>query len=153
MWNVDTAEGFGLDIWGKIVNVSRLLQIPTSSRYVGFQDGTGPGTSTDVEPFGQKGIFYTRLASSQAYLLDDGSYRRLILAKALSNLVNTTVPAFNQLLQNLFPGRGNPYVTTSGVMSMNFHFDFTPTPIELAILQQSGAIPVPPGVSFTITIP
>lgn len=153
VWNIDTAEGFGLDILGRIVGVSRLLQIPTGALYVGFQDGTGPGTATDVQPFGQQGTWYTRIASSEAYLLDDGSYRKLILTKALSNIVNTTIPAFNQLLQNLFPGRGNPYVTTSGVMAMNFHFDFALTPIELAILEQSGAVPVPPGVSFTITTP
>jgi hypothetical protein len=153
VWNVDTAEGFGLDIWGKIVNVSRLLQIPTAARYVGFQDGTGPGAGTDVEPFSENGSWYTPIAASESYLLDDGSYRTLILTKALANIVNTTIPAFNQLLRNLFPGRGNPYVTTSGVMAMNFHFDFALTPIELAILQQSGAAPVPPGVSFTITVP
>lgn len=155
VWNVDTAEGFGLDVWGHIVNVSRLLQIPTGARYVGFQDGTGPGPSTDVEPFGPGGAgsWFTPVAASTGYLLEDGPYRQLILTKALANIVNTTVPAFNQLLQNLFPGRGNPYVTTSGVMAMTFTFDFDLTPIELAILEQSGAVPVPPGVSFTIVVP
>ena len=153
VWNVDTAQGFGLDIWGKIVNVSRLLQIPITARYVGFQDGTGPGTGTDVEPFSEKGSWYVPAAATQSYLLQDGPYRQLILTKALANIVNTTVPAFNKLLQNLFPGRGNPYVVTSGTMAMTFYFDFALTPIELAILQQSGAVPVPPGVSFTIVTP
>lgn len=153
VWNVDTAQGFGLDVWGKIVNVSRLLQIPNSNRYVGFQDGTGPGPSTDVEPFGQEGIWFTPLAATEGYLLQDAPYRQLILTKALANILNTTIPAFNQLLQNLFPGRGNPYVYTSGEMAMTFVFDFVLTPIELAILQQSGAVPVPPGVSFTIVTP
>lgn len=153
VWNVDTAQGFGLDIWGRIVNVSRLLIIPTSARYVGFQDGTGPGVGTDVEPFSADGTWYVPGAGTEAYLLEDAPYRQLILTKALANIVNTTVPAFNKLLQNLFPGRGNPYVITSGVMAMEFHFDFTLTPIELAILEQSGAVPVPPGVSFTIVTP
>lgn len=153
VWNVDTAQGFGLDIWGAIVDVSRLLQIPTGARYVGFQDGTGPGTGTDVEPFSAGGSWYTPVSATEAYLLEDEPYRQLILTKALANIVNTTVPAFNQLLQNLFPGRGNPYVITSGVMAMEFIFDFDLTPIELAILQQSGAVPVPPGVSFTISVP
>lgn len=158
VWNVDTAQGFGLDIWGRIVNVSRLLQIPTGQRYVGFQDGTGP--AWDVEPFGAlaggptggQGVWYTPIAATESYLLEDEPYRQLILTKALANIVNTTVPAFNQLLQNLFPGRGNPYVTGSQ-MAMVFNFDFDLTPIELAILQQSGAVPIPPGVSFTIVTP
>jgi beta-lactam-binding protein with PASTA domain len=163
VWNVDTAQGFGLDIWGAIVNVSRLLQIPSGAVYVGFQDGSssGPGPGWDVQPFGQmegaaaggQGTWYNAATASLSYLLEDEPYRQLILTKALANIVNTTVPAFNKLLQNLFPGRGNPYVITSGAMAMEFIFDFDLTPIELAILQQSGAVPVPPGVSFTISTP
>lgn len=155
IWNIDTAQGFGLDILGRIVNVSRLLQIPTSALYVGFQDGSssGPGPGWDVQPFSAGGTWFTPVSATESYLLQDEPYRQLILTKALANILNTTVPAFNQLLQKLFPGRGNPYVTTSGVMEMEFVFDFALTPIELAILQQSGAVPVPPGVSFTIIVP
>src|SRR5450631_2175833 len=30
VWNIDSAVGFGLDIWGRIIGVSRLLQVPFS---------------------------------------------------------------------------------------------------------------------------
>ena len=36
IWNVDTAVGFGLDIWGKIVNISRLLQVETLEQNLGL---------------------------------------------------------------------------------------------------------------------
>jgi hypothetical protein len=159
VWNVDTAQGFGLDIWGRIVNVSRYLQIPTGALYVGFQDGTGgapdpdPGGSYDVQPFSASGTWYTPQSATQTYELEDEPYRQLILAKALANISRSTVPVFNQILQRLFPGRGNPYVVNNGAMNFKYVFDFGLTPIELAILNQSGVMPVPPGVSFTIIEP
>ena len=150
VWNVDTAQGFGLDIWGRIVGVSRLLQIPNSDAYVGFQDGSGP--SWDVQPFDASGTFYGGGTSTQSYLLTDTSYRVLILAKALANISVTTVPAFNQLLQNLF-GAGSAYVTNPGDMEFVITLNFVPTPVQLAILTNSGVIPRPAGVSFTVSHP
>lgn len=159
VWNVFTAQGFGLDVWGRIVNVSRFLQIPTGTLYVGFQDGSAsgpdpdPGGDYDVQPFNASGTFFTPQSATQTYELEDEPYRQLILAKALANISRSTVPAFNQILQRLFPGRGNPYVVNNGAMNFKYVFDFDLTPIELAILNQSGVMPVPPGVSFTIMVP
>jgi beta-lactam-binding protein with PASTA domain len=159
VWNVDTAQGFGLGIWGKIVNVSRYLQIPTGALYVGFQDGSAagpdpdPGGDYDVQPFSALGTWFTPLSATETYQLEDEPYRQLILAKALANISRSTVPVFNQILQRLFPGRGNPYVVNNGSMNFKYVFDFDLTPIELAILNQSGVMPVPPGVSFTIVEP
>jgi beta-lactam-binding protein with PASTA domain len=151
VWNVDTAQGFGLDIWGKIVNVSRLLQIPTTASYFGFQNSSNP--VWDEQPFSADGTFFTGQDATQSYLLDDVAYRTLILTKAFSNIVNTTAPALNQLLQNLFPGRGQPYVQNNFAMQMTYVFDFDLTPVELAILQQSGAVPSPVGVGVSISVP
>jgi beta-lactam-binding protein with PASTA domain len=156
VWNVDTAVGFGLDIWGKIVNVSRLLQIPNSTPYVGFyissesqpdQDWTPAGSDQDNPPVG--GAFYTGYNATEAYLLDDASYRQLILAKAFANICTTTAPAINQILQNLY-GPGTAWVLNEGPMAISYNLSFTPTAIQLAILEQSGVIPTPPGVSVVI---
>lgn len=88
--------------------------------------------------------------SSQAYLLPDDTYRTLILTKALANIVATTSESFNQLLRNLFPGRGKAYVIDNGGMSMTFRFEFDLTPAEEAILTFSNAMPHPAGVSFNV---
>jgi beta-lactam-binding protein with PASTA domain len=160
IWNVDSAVGFGLDIWGKIVNVSRLLNIPNSTKYVGFyiagesqpdQDWTPAGSNQPPQP-AVGGAMYTGHNATTAYLLDDNSYRQLILAKAFANICSTTAPAINQILQNLY-GAGQAYVLSTGVMAISYNFNFTPTPIQLAILTQSGVIPTPPGVSVTIVTP
>jgi beta-lactam-binding protein with PASTA domain len=155
VWNVDTAVGFGLDIWGKIVGVSRLLQIPNTTDYVGFF--IAGETTQDWQPMGSDqppqpavgGAMYTGHNATETYLLDDDAYRQLILAKAFANIAATTAPAINQILQNLY-GSGTAFVLNTGPMSISYNLTFTPTAIQLAILQQSGVIPTPPGVSFVI---
>lgn len=37
VWDLDTAQGYGLDVWGRIVGVSRVLKV-TSSKYFGFSE-------------------------------------------------------------------------------------------------------------------
>jgi hypothetical protein len=148
VWNVDTAVGFGLDIWGRIVGVDRLLQLPSTDPIFGYENASSP---PDWQPFGQ-GIFFPGDGSSQAYLLPDDAFRVLILTKALSNIVATNAPSLNQLLQNLFPGRGKAYVRDLGGMAMQFVFEFALTTTEYAILTQSGALPHPAGVGYSVVV-
>lgn len=148
VWNVDTAEGFGLDIWGRIVGVSRLLQIPGNDPIVGFDNASVP---KDWFPMSQ-GRFAREGEITTAYTLPDDGFRVLILAKALSNIITTTAPALNQLLRNLFPGRGRCYVRDLGGMAMQFVFNFSLTNVEYAILTQSGALPHPAGVFFSVLV-
>lgn len=148
VWNVDTAQGFGLDVWGRIVGVSRLLNIPANNTTLGFENADIP---PDYAPFNQ-GTWNTGANATQTYLLPDDIYRTLILTKALANIVATTAQSFNQLLRNLFPGRGKCYVVDLGGMAMKFVFEFDITPAEYAILTQSGAMPHPAGVFFSVQV-
>jgi|SRR5882724_920057 len=148
IWNVNTATGFGLDIWGKIVGISRLLRIPGNLNTFGFTNTSVPA---DWRPFGQ-GTFYTGTTTSQTFLLPDDAYRTLVLTKALANIVRTTSPAINALLRNLFPGRGRCYVIDSGGMAMVFVFEFDLSMVEYAILTQSGVLPHPTGVRYSVTV-
>lgn len=143
VWNVDTAVGFGLDIWGRIVGVDRVLQIPGSFLYLGF---TG---QIEAEPFNQA-PFYSGPPDTQAFTLSDDAYRTLILTKALSNISAATAPSLNTLLSGLFANRGRSYVRDLGGMAMQFQFEFALQPFELAVLTQSGAVPRPAGVAATI---
>lgn len=92
---------------------------------------------------------YTGANATEAYLLNDDSYRQLILAKAFANICTTTAPAINQILQNLY-GAGTAWVLNTGPMAISYNLSFNPTAIQLAILEQSGVIPTPPGVAVTI---
>ena len=145
VWNVETAQGFGLDIWGRVVGISRELLIPTAPLYFGFNDAL-PGSY----PFDQQPFYDGTAPATQTYKLADEAYRQLILVKALANISATNAPALNQLLQNMFAGRGRCYVNDLGGMALRYVFEFDLTPYEFAIMTQSGALPRPAGVSASL---
>lgn len=149
--NIDTAVGYGLDVWGRIVGVSRILKIAAAT-FFGF---TGPPGVSGV-PWNQ-GIFYSGYAPlTQNYTLLDEPYRTLILAKALFNICDATIPAINQILINLFgangplPVPGNCYVTDGEDMTMTYTFGAALDPVQAAIVFNSGVLPKPAGVSATV---
>lgn len=145
VWNVDTAQGFGLDIWGRIVGVRRELKIPSAPNYFGFSDAL-PGSY----PFDEQPFYDGTDPATQTYALADDAYRNLILTKALANIAATTAPALNALLQNMFPGRGRCYVNDLGSMQFRYTFEFDLTPYEFAIVTQSGVLPRPAGVGASL---
>lgn len=176
IWNIATAVGRGLDIWGRIVGVNRVLKVANVA-YFGFQEAL-PGALT----FGE-GVFYNGQPVTSNFALTDDAYRTLILAKAMANITNGSIPAINQILLALFPGRGNCYVTEGnqildswfgfqesitaktfgegvfyngspsfGGMFMTYTFEFPLTPLELAIVGNSGVLPKSTGVSASVVI-
>lgn len=154
-WNVATAVGPGLDYWGKIVGLpnGRLLLLSEDTQTFGFRNDDVPA---DWAPFNQ-GTFFTGVNASTAFTLLDPAFRTLILAKALANITATNCLALNQLLGNLFPGRGPCYVTDGGQintavngMRMTFVFEFALSQVEYAILTQTGVMPHPAGVMYSV---
>jgi hypothetical protein len=131
VWNVlddgATLNSYGLDVWGRIVGVTRNLNIPAGI--------TNPG-----------GFTYT----AGTYVLDNATFRTLILIKALANITTCTAPSLNALLTRLFASRGRCYVKDTGAMTMKFTFEFYLLPYEYAIVAISGVIPHPAGVLVTI---
>lgn len=172
--NVLTAQGYGLDVWGRIVGVNRVVKIVLTN-WFGYAEAL-PGSYT----FGQ-GAFYSGQPLTENYSLSDQTYRLLILAKAASNITDGSIASINRILMNLFPNRGNAYVTEgtdlgdwfgfaessnaqgfdqaafySGQslsnMIMTYTFEFILTPVELAIVQTSGVLPKSTGVKARIAI-
>ena len=145
VWNVETAQGFGLDIWGRIVGIARELLIPPPINNFGFNEAGGSAHSFNESPF------YNGIPPvSETYILADDAYRQLILVKALANISATNAPSLNQLLQNLFSDRGRCYVNDIGGMRLRYTFEFDLTQYEWAIITQSGAMPHPAGVDTSM---
>lgn len=144
VWNIDTAEGWGLDVWGRIVGVGRVLQV-SSGTWFGFAE------ASDSNGFNQQ-AFYNGAPVTQNFILSDPAYRVLILAKAAANITDGSIPAINQILLALFPGLGG-YVTDGENMSMTYTFSVAPSAVQLAIISQSGVLPKPTGVSVTVVHP
>jgi len=145
VWNIQTAQGYGLDVWGRIVGVQRVLQVAATA-FWGYSEAL-PGS----EPYGQA-PFYESGSVTSNYALSDDAFRTLILAKALANISDGSIPGLNQILLNLFPGRGNCYVTDGQDMTMTYTFEFPLSPVELAIVEQSGVLPTPCGVTATVVV-
>lgn len=150
VWNIDTAIGYGLDVWGRIVGVRRTLYVP------GGQEGASFGFGNDGTPSDYFGWDQAPFNSSNTltpnYTLSDTDYRRLILVKALSNISDRSIQSMNSALMIMFAGQGNVYVTDTGVMTAQFKFEFQPSLLDLAILQQSGAFANPSGVNMSVII-
>lgn len=142
VWDITTATGYGLDVWGRIVGVKRILTLPSGSN-TGFAEGPSG------DPWGESSWYFGQPASNN-YIIGDAIYRKLILAKALANISGATIPTYNRMLQLLFPGRGNAFATDTGGMVMLLSFAFSLEAFEIAMLQQSGVFSAPTGVTLQI---
>jgi Protein of unknown function (DUF2612) len=142
VWNIDTAISYGLDLWGRILGVSRLLYIPNAQLpFFGFRYSNGL-------PFNQA-TFYTD-PGTHAYSLSDSQYRILLLAKAYSNICGSSAKVINTILKQIFGSSGKCCTVDNGDMTASYVFEFNLTPIQYAILTQSGVIPNPAGVDVSI---
>lgn len=146
VWNLSTAQGYGLDVWGRIVGVSRVLKI-SSGKNFGFSE------ANDLTEEGfNSAPFYSGSSVTSNYRLSDDGFRQLIYAKALANITDASVFSINTILMLLFGGQGNAYVKDNGDMTMTYVFDFVPTDVQVSIIQNSGVLPRPAGVGVTYQI-
>jgi hypothetical protein len=147
MMNVLTAQGYGLSVWGRIVNAPRTLPVSVMGQPTfGFQE---PGN--DWVGFGQA-PFFSGSSPTQNVTLTDSQYRPLVLAKAATNIWPGSIPAYNAILLMLFQGRGTPYVRDNGNMSITLVFPFALTALDLAVIN-SGVLPLPTGVVIGTSYP
>jgi hypothetical protein len=128
------------------------------------------------------GAFYSGFGLTSNYSLSDEAYRKLIMAKAAQNLSSCSIADINQILLRLFPNRGNCYCADgyqggqwfgfqesitalpfnqgqfyageplNNVMTMQYVFDFQLSPVEMAIVSNSGVLPKPTGVIASVVI-
>lgn len=134
--NVNTARGVGLDIWGRIVGVSREINAANpEGEYFGFADGF---FTFGDRPFSSGG------SGADVWKLGDTAYRDLIFLKAMANIVYATAPNINALLRYVF--RGNSYYMPRGNMTASYVFEFILTPFERHIVYNTDILPRPCGV-------
>lgn len=138
IWNVTTANSQGLDIWGRIVGVDRNVKTTdVEGEFFGFTEGFTP---FDNAPFTGQGTTFG------SYKLRDEPYRKLIMIKAMANIVNATAPNINKLLQYIFKDRGRSMFLITGHMTARYYFDFILSPLEKKIVFDLQLLPRPCGV-------
>lgn len=143
--NIDTCEDYWLDVWGIKVGASRFFQVFTTEESFGFDN-----PADDWQPFDQ-GTFYNGASSNQPYAMSNDSYRKLILAKAFSNVTACTIGNLNKILQIIFAGRGKCYVIDYNDMTIDFFFDFELNDFEINLLY-NDLIPRPAGVLIRLQL-
>lgn len=147
VWDISTARGFGLDIWGRILGRDRYLeiqQIPGDN--FGYNINAQPGTQW--KPFGQAPFYNGQTEASTAFALQDDEYRRLLFIKAAANIANCDCPSINALMRAMYGHRGQCYVgyDPNDPMNIGYTFDFFPSPVERSIIE-SGIFPQPAGTA------
>jgi hypothetical protein len=98
MINLYTAEGYGLDVWGRIVNIDRdYVAIDENFDYLGFDNR--PYNMDRIETF-NNAPFY-KVVNGKVQLQDD-AYRTYILIKAMLNISNVSLNSLNYIFKQLF---------------------------------------------------
>jgi hypothetical protein len=147
VWDISTAQGFGLDIWGRILGQSRYLQIEQlPGDNFGWNINAHPGTQW--QPWSQAPWYNGAAAGTTAFPLQDEAYRQLLLVKAAANIASSDCPSINALMRSMFGSRGRCYVgyDPAHPMHIGYHFEFFPSPVEQSIIE-SGLFPQPAGTT------
>lgn len=145
IWDITTAYGHGLDVWGRILGVGRVLQLPSAEDFFGFEE------SEDGESFNTAPMF-RGISSTDNYALSDSAYRVLLYAKAAANITDGSIASANAILRTLFPNHGNCYMRDNEDMSITWVFGAPLSPVENSIVRRSGVLPKPAGVSATVEV-
>lgn len=100
MINPITAEGFGLDVWGRIVAIGReYASKDTESPYWGYKAPLGIDNPR-MRNF-NNAPFYKEITGKVR--LSDQAYRTYIFLKAMINIGNGSLSSLNRMISVLFP--------------------------------------------------
>lgn len=143
VWDITTCETFGLDMWGKVVGVSRYIRAEIDNDCFGFSEADDGGGYPS--PFGDS-PFYAGIQETETVRLSNDAYRTLVLCKAFSNISIATIKDINKFLTMLFLDRGRAFCVDYGDMKMGIICEFKLEPYEISILQNYDVLPIPSGV-------
>lgn len=136
--NIPTANGMGLDIWGRIVAITRTVSfVNPDGEYFGFEAGFYP---FNERPFSAPG------SGTDTWELTNDAYRELILMKALSNIIYATAPNINAMLRHMFSKPA--YCLITGHMKIRYVFEFDLSPFYRHLVYNTDILPRPCGVEI-----
>jgi hypothetical protein len=142
VYNLKTAVGACLDVWGRIIGIGRVIEVQYNKPF-GF-------TGSLLAPWNQ-GQFSNGEKPTSVVLLDE-PYRKLLFFKAYANIASSTLADINKFLALVFADRpfGSAWAVDTGIMTMDYRFSFSLTPYERFLLSDSGVAPKPGAVQVTI---
>lgn len=136
VFNPLTAEGVGLDVWGRIVGASRYLDVENED-FFGFY-------GQQLNPFNQAPFYLT--GDTNVFRMNDTAFRTLIFLKAAANIGNATLPSIKEILSKLFDYP--VLVMNIGEMKVRIVFTFYLTANQRALFREYGILNLGGGVGF-----
>lgn len=131
IWDLNTAQGVGLDFWGNVVGISRYVLINEKNQFLGSSF-----SSSELSLF----------QPDVNYRMNDELFKTMIIMKAYSNIIYCTAYHINRFLMQLFAKRGRAYFVKNGTMAARYVFEFKLSAAEKAIMMSTDILPRPTGV-------
>lgn len=139
IFDISTAQGMGLDIWGRIVGIGRSVDVESAQDWFGFEEA-------DYDPF-DVSPFWMGAGVTERYMLSDDAFRELILWKAMANIATADAASINRLLLLLFPSQ-DIVIHEWGVMGIQLYIFFPLLPYQRTILRNYGLLAKGAGVGW-----
>lgn len=138
VFNLETANEFGLSVW------SRILGLPLQVKIDGDKAKDAFGFGANHQNFGN-GNFARAVDGEQSLSLEQS---RLVLKMRYFQLVSRgSIPEINEWLSALFVDRGNVFVVDQGDMTYaTYFFSFAPDSQLRFVLEKYDLLPRPAGV-------
>lgn len=137
VFNIETANRFGLSVWGRILNISLGVDQPPQPNKISFGFGANHANFNN-------GNFGVLSSGSQQLSLEQ--QRMLIRMRYFQLTCRPTVPEINEFMSYLFEASGPAYVVDNLDMTMTYVFGFPPSSELLFVLENYDFLPRPSGV-------
>lgn len=137
VFDIETAQGWGLDNWGRILGVPRGVQVATVDWFGYYGSGLQPWNNAP---------WFNDAQATNNYPLTDEAYRKLLMYKAAANIGTADAATINRLLSQIFPTYD--HVVDNGDMSIRAVFSDYLEPVEIGILNTYGALNKGAGVQW-----
>lgn len=158
VFNLQTANAFGLAVWGRILGESREVR-PADQRpdhpAFGFGPTPGAGVGGVTLPRRRRNFSngnFRRVFGGRLTLSVD-QYRLLLRLRYFKLVSRGTVPEINDYLDRLFEDRGRVWVLDPLDMTFAVYvFTYAPSSLDRYVLTDMDALPRPAGVGSAIRI-
>lgn len=143
VFNLETANEFGLSVWGRILDVPLVTSAPGSGARPVFGFGVHNRNFFDGN-FGRDTSGVINLTVEQ---------KRLVLKLRYYQLISTgTVPETNAMLRRVFGAQGRVYLLDGHDMTQTYVFSFVPAQSIRQVLQNFDILPRPQAVASRILV-
>lgn len=147
VFDLRTANNFGMAVWAVILDIPLTFELDPQYAKEGFGFGQyrkrfDHGNFRNTVPIG------VNLTLAQKRLALRLRYFQICTSGAIAEINEFMNYLFNEEL-----GMGNVYVRNSGVMEIEYVFDFVPSSQTQVVLDQFDLLPRPCGVSLSIVTP